>query len=1036
MKRCHSLAVGLFFVVISTALAQPHADEPWPVLGLPTQYLDVSGNSVLGAEDTYALPRASANGLTPLSLISRDDVITRARAWVGRVTYSMAEPYEDGWRRDCSGYVSYCWNAGRPGYGTGTMYQITHPISKDELMAGDAMLMVASESGSQYGHTLIFESWADEGRTSYWAYEMHGPTGAACEHRVVPYPYWWVDCDPNYYHPVRYDYIQDGVTGHTAQAVIDSITPQHPHDGQVIQFRGHGTCSQGHAITEYEWWSQQAGYVGNGSGVDRTLPVGSHTISFRVKCSGGEWGERVYWQQNPLVVEPHTVGAVIESVSPTNVCEGETVRLRGHGWCNIHDPNYIAYQWYSTRDGTIGRAGYVDVNTLSAGEHTIKFRVQCAGGKWSAYKEFGQKVVVRHAAQAVIDSITPQHPYDGQTIQFRGHATCSQGHAITDYEWWSQQAGYVGNWSSVDRTLPVGSHTISFRVKCSGGEWSPRIYWEHNPLVVEPHTVGAIIDSVTPTTLYEGQTLRLRGHGWCNIHDPNYIDYQWRSDLDGTLGRAGWVDSDGLSVGEHTIKFRVQCAGGRWSAFSEFPQKVVVLPFTGTILPDAYEPDDRSATASTISAGETQDHNIHLADDIDWAKFTLATPSQVTITATDDTEMWLYRSSGAMAEYSPGNGSLAQIGPMPLAAGTYFIKVQEKNNNATIEAYTLSLDAVSLANPDRYEPDDTSGTAKEISPRETQNRSIHAVGNVDWAKFRLTAPAEVTIAATGDTEMWLYRSSGALVTHQAGTGDGAQFGPATLTPGAYLVRVQGRGSTIIEAYTLSLHASTSITADGYEPDDSSGTAKTIAPGETQNRSIHAVGNMDWARFSLIASAQVTISTTGDTQMWLYRSSGALVTHQAGTGDGAQFGPAALGAGAYLIRVQALGANATIETYTLSLDAVPLVVPDSYEADDSSRTAKEILSGQTQNRSIHAVGNMDWAKFYLASPAQVTITATGDTEMWLYRSSGSVAQYSPGNGSLAEIGPMSLPAGMYLIRVQEKGNNATIEAYSLSLVTSP
>ena len=36
-----------------------------------------------------------------------------------------------------------------------------------------------------------------------------------------------------------------------------------------------------------------------------------------------------------------------------------------------------------------------------------------------------------------------------------------------------------------------------------------------------------------------------------------------------------------------------------------------------------------------------------------------------------------------------------------------------------------------------------------------------------------------------------------------------------------------------------------LTSDSYEPDDSAGAAKVIANGETQNRNIHAAGNVDW-----------------------------------------------------------------------------------------------------------------------------------------------------------------------------------------------
>jgi hypothetical protein len=301
-----------------------------------------------------------------------------------------------------------------------------------------------------------------------------------------------------------------GGGGSSVKAIIDSITPQHPYGGQTIHFRGHGTCAAGYSITGYEWWSAQYDYVGNGASVDRSLPVGSHTISFRVQRSDGLWSDRVYWPSNPLVVDPHT-------------------------------------------------------------------------------------------SVATIDSITPQRPYDGQTIQFNGHGTCVSGHAITDYEWWSHEHGYVGGSASVSVKLPAGSHTISFRTKCSGGEWSAPKYWTGNPLVVKPHTVTAVIDSVTPLSPYRGQTVKLSGHGSCNVGHVGAV-YQWYSTLDGIIGASDMVYTQDLSVGEHTIKFRVQCTGGRLSAWQAFAQKVVVRePPGGTDWRIAIDPPLPAAVQGAVT---------------------------------------------------------------------------------------------------------------------------------------------------------------------------------------------------------------------------------------------------------------------------------------------------------------------------------------------------------------------------------------------------------------------------------------------------
>lgn len=108
----------------------------------------------------------------------------RAQSWVDEeVPYSQTSYHTNQYgtyRQDCSGYVSLVWGLARS-YTTYTLPSIAHPITKDELRAGDIML--------RPGHTLIFEKWTNADRTSYWAYEQQRP-GRLATHYVVPYPYW------------------------------------------------------------------------------------------------------------------------------------------------------------------------------------------------------------------------------------------------------------------------------------------------------------------------------------------------------------------------------------------------------------------------------------------------------------------------------------------------------------------------------------------------------------------------------------------------------------------------------------------------------------------------------------------------------------------------------------------------------------------------------------------------------------------------------------------------------------------------------
>ena len=73
--------------------------------------------------------------------------------------YNQGGTY-DGYRTDCSGFVSMCWELSKPGLTTQTMHTHASNISKDQLLHGDA-LNCDSE------HILLFAGWSDSSKTHF-----------------------------------------------------------------------------------------------------------------------------------------------------------------------------------------------------------------------------------------------------------------------------------------------------------------------------------------------------------------------------------------------------------------------------------------------------------------------------------------------------------------------------------------------------------------------------------------------------------------------------------------------------------------------------------------------------------------------------------------------------------------------------------------------------------------------------------------------------------------------------------------------------
>ena len=83
---------------------------------------------------------------------------------------------------DCSAYVSWVWGTSR--WSTDSIWNVSSPITKDELRAGDAMNLTTGRDPQRLGHIRIFEAWANTERTAMWVYEETPPRVV---HRVVAY---------------------------------------------------------------------------------------------------------------------------------------------------------------------------------------------------------------------------------------------------------------------------------------------------------------------------------------------------------------------------------------------------------------------------------------------------------------------------------------------------------------------------------------------------------------------------------------------------------------------------------------------------------------------------------------------------------------------------------------------------------------------------------------------------------------------------------------------------------------------------------
>ncbi|MEV7185934.1 peptidoglycan-binding protein [Kitasatospora sp. NPDC093102] len=149
----------------------------------------------------FAAPRATAAPVT------RAQIIQRAQSWVDQgVPYSMSRYWSDGYRQDCSGFVSMAWGLGSS-QTTWTLPGFAERIGKNDLQPGDVLIYNNPADPQAGSHVTIFGGWTDSSRTQYVAYEQTGP---ATKKRSTPYAYW---NNSGSYVPYRYTGLSAGGNG-------------------------------------------------------------------------------------------------------------------------------------------------------------------------------------------------------------------------------------------------------------------------------------------------------------------------------------------------------------------------------------------------------------------------------------------------------------------------------------------------------------------------------------------------------------------------------------------------------------------------------------------------------------------------------------------------------------------------------------------------------------------------------------------------------------------------------------------------------
>ncbi len=179
---------------VAHPMVRPSVDDPDPAADDSLGYPQGTAAPLHGPSGVAAKPGAAGAPGAPgapaagkLRSTTRADIIKRAKTWVSaEVPYSLEKYWGDGYRQDCSGFVSMAWNLGSNQW-TGTLDRFAVQISRDQLQPGDILLFHNPADPEKGSHVTIFGGWTDYTRAYYLAYEQARPH---TRKQATPYAYW------------------------------------------------------------------------------------------------------------------------------------------------------------------------------------------------------------------------------------------------------------------------------------------------------------------------------------------------------------------------------------------------------------------------------------------------------------------------------------------------------------------------------------------------------------------------------------------------------------------------------------------------------------------------------------------------------------------------------------------------------------------------------------------------------------------------------------------------------------------------------
>ena len=198
------------------------------------------------------------------------------------------------------------------------------------------------------------------------------------------------------------------------------------------------------------------------------------------------------------------------------------------------------------------------------------------GGSNQDLYPLGNFIQENQAPVATIVSVSPNPANVGDTIHFDGSS--SDDETIVQWQW-RANGNIIGTSEDFSySSFSAGTYTITFRVQDDDSTWSDydQTTLTINEVEVTNNPPSVTTMSIMPTKATFGDTVYFSGEGSDSDSGDSIAGYEWTSDLDGFLYNGKSFTKNDLSVGTHTISFKVRDTHGSWS--SSVTKTVIINP--------------------------------------------------------------------------------------------------------------------------------------------------------------------------------------------------------------------------------------------------------------------------------------------------------------------------------------------------------------------------------------------------------------------------------------------------------------------------